>query len=82
MIMIFSLPFFSHVYLFTVCRPHKQNFITTLNGIFGGAEVVISEMFAAELPDRTNIRLYVQQTLSNGKFICCLCISRSHSVKS
>lgn len=48
-------------------EPHKQNFVSTLNGIFGGGEVVISEMFAAELPDRTNIRLYVQQTLANGE---------------
>lgn len=48
-------------------EPRKQHIVTTLNGIFGGAEVVISEIFAAEIPDRTNIRLYVQQTLSNGE---------------
>ncbi|XP_045101712.1 nucleoporin p54-like isoform X13 [Portunus trituberculatus] len=48
-------------------EPYKQNFVSTLSGIFGNAEVVISEMFAAELPDRTNIRLYVQQTLGNGE---------------
>ncbi|XP_050723621.1 nucleoporin p54-like isoform X8 [Eriocheir sinensis] len=48
-------------------EPHKQQIVTTLNSIFGGAEVVVSEMFAAELPDRTNVRLYVQQTLSNGE---------------
>ncbi|XP_063870666.1 nucleoporin p54-like isoform X6 [Scylla paramamosain] len=48
-------------------KPLEQNFVSTLNGIFGVAEVVISEMFAAELPDRTNIRLYVQQTLANGE---------------
>lgn len=52
--------------------------MSILNGIFGGGEVVISEMFAAELPDRTNIRLYVQQTLANGKLECYHFISRSY----
>ncbi|XP_071551863.1 nucleoporin p54 isoform X9 [Panulirus ornatus] len=48
-------------------KPHKQQIVSTLTPMFGGAEVVVDEIFAAEVPDKTNIRLYVQQTLPNGE---------------
>ncbi|KAK8741931.1 hypothetical protein OTU49_002016 [Cherax quadricarinatus] len=48
-------------------EPHKQQIISTLTPIFGGAEVVIDEIFAAEVPNKTNIRFYVQQSLPNGE---------------
>ncbi|KAG0717050.1 hypothetical protein GWK47_055219 [Chionoecetes opilio] len=47
-------------------RPRKQHIVSTMSGVFDGAEVVINEMFAHELPERTNIRLHVQQTLSKA----------------
>ncbi|XP_069168821.1 nucleoporin p54 isoform X5 [Procambarus clarkii] len=48
-------------------EPHKQQIISTLAPIFGGAEVVIDEIFAAEVPNKTNIRFYVQQVFPNGE---------------
>nr|XP_045624265.1 nucleoporin p54-like isoform X2 [Procambarus clarkii]XP_045624266.1 nucleoporin p54-like isoform X2 [Procambarus clarkii] len=47
-------------------EPHKQQIISTLAPIFGGAEVVIDEIFAAEVPNKTNIRFYVQQVFPNA----------------
>ncbi|KAG7177076.1 Nucleoporin p54-like, partial [Homarus americanus] len=48
-------------------EPHKQQIVSTLSSIFGGAEVVIDEVFNADVPDKTNIRFYVQQPLPNGE---------------
>lgn len=53
--------------LFVLFRPHKQAIVNTLTPIFAGAEVVVDEMFAAELPDKTNFRIYVQQMLPSGE---------------
>ncbi|KAK4318415.1 hypothetical protein Pmani_010583 [Petrolisthes manimaculis] len=48
-------------------EPHKQQIVSTLMPMFAGAEVVVEEIFSADTLQKTNIRMYVQQTLPNGE---------------
>nr|XP_045589225.1 nuclear pore complex protein Nup54-like [Procambarus clarkii] len=46
---------------------YKQEVISALSLLFGGNEVVVNEMFAAEVPNKTNFRFYIQQVFPNGE---------------
>ncbi|XP_068237940.1 nucleoporin p54-like isoform X2 [Palaemon carinicauda] len=49
-------------------EPHKSQIISTLSStVFNGAEVVIDDIYASELPEKTNLRMYVQQQAGNGE---------------
>nr|XP_045586492.1 nuclear pore complex protein Nup54-like [Procambarus clarkii]XP_045589028.1 nuclear pore complex protein Nup54-like [Procambarus clarkii]XP_045590546.1 nuclear pore complex protein Nup54-like [Procambarus clarkii]XP_045600949.1 nuclear pore complex protein Nup54-like [Procambarus clarkii] len=46
---------------------YKQEVISALSLLFGGNEVVVNEIFAAEVPNKTNFRFYIQQVFPNGE---------------
>lgn len=49
-------------------EPHKSQIISTLSSsVFNGAEVVVDDVYASELPDKTNLRMYVQQHGGSGE---------------
>ncbi|XP_064117678.1 nuclear pore complex protein Nup54-like [Macrobrachium nipponense] len=49
-------------------EPHKSQIISTLSSsVFNGAEVVVDDVYASELPDKTNFRMYVQQHGGSGE---------------
>ncbi|KAK3874859.1 hypothetical protein Pcinc_020240 [Petrolisthes cinctipes] len=48
-------------------EPHKQQIVSTLMPMFAGAEVVVEEIFSADTLQKTNIRMYVQQTFPSGE---------------
>ncbi|KAK7082544.1 Nuclear pore complex protein Nup54 [Halocaridina rubra] len=49
-------------------EPHKSQIISTLStSIFNGVEVVVEDLYASELPDKTNLRMYVQQIVGTEK---------------
>lgn len=60
---------FFFIFFFYSSRAYKQEVISALSLLFGGNEVVVNEIFAAEVPNKTNFRFYIQQVFPNGKRI-------------
>ena len=65
-ILLYILIFNNFIYL--LFRPHKSQIVSTLSSsVFNGAEVVVDDSYASELPDKSNLRMYVQQQGGSGK---------------